>query len=128
MFLTQKKRPGGFALYLALRSTFTAAGVLVAAIILESTAMPKLQGEVNAMKLKTPPGLAWAAPFQAHLRYIAIPGLGFGIAALVLRPFRRPLAIAAMIFTLLAVIILVATFAATMAPLYQGAADMDLMQ
>jgi hypothetical protein len=125
MFLTRKRRPGGFSLYLAFRSTFTAAGALVAAIILESTALPKLQGELTAMKLKPPAGLAWVVPFQGHLRYVAIPGLALGIAALALRPFRRPLAIAAMVFTLLAVVILVGSLVAALAPMYSAAGNMD---
>lgn len=131
MFLTPaltRRRRGGLGLYLALRSTFTAAGVIVAAIVLETTAMPKLQGEVTAMKLKAPPGLSWVAPFQPHLRYVAVPGLALGIAAIALRPFRRPLALAATAFTLAAVVILVGSFVALLAPLYQSAADMNLTQ
>ena len=128
MFFARSRRPGSLTLWLAIRATITAAGAIVAAIIFETTAMPKLQGELKEMKLKPPPGLTWVTPFQHHLRYVPAPALAFGIAALALRPFRRPLAIVAMVLTLAAVAILVGSLLAALIPLYTGAADMSLIQ
>jgi hypothetical protein len=125
MFLGRKLRPGSFALSLAVRATMTAAGAIVAAMIFESAAMPKLQGELKAMNLRPPAGLAWVVPFQGHLRYVPIPALVLGIAAIALRPLRRPLAIAAMALALLAVVILVGSLVAAIAPMYQMPAELS---
>lgn len=125
MFLGRKLHPGALPLWLAVRATITAAGAIAAAIIFESMAMPKLETELKAGKLKTPAALAWVAPFQGHLRYVPVPALALGIAAIALRSLRRPLAIAAMALTLAAVVILVASLIAALAPMYQMPAELD---
>lgn len=119
MLFGRRVRPGSMPLWLAIRSTITAIGAIVAAVVLESTALPKLEGELKAMQAQPPAALAWVTPFQGHLRFVPVPALLLGVAAIVLRPLRRPLAILATIFSILAVAILVGSLVAALAPMYQ---------
>ncbi len=119
MFFGRKRGAGAFSLRLAMSATLTSLCAIVAAVVFESKAMPKLQGELQSMHLRTPAALKWVAPFQGHLRYVPVPALVLGIAALALRPFRPVLAPLAMAATLAAVAILVGSLVAVIAPMYQ---------
>jgi hypothetical protein len=124
MFFGRKRRPGSFSLQLAIRATVLAVCAIVAGMIFESQAQPKLNTELEGLHLQRPAILKWVEPFQGHLRYVPVPALVLGIAALALRPFRPVLAIAAMVAAVLAIMILVGSLLAVMAPMYQVPADL----
>ena len=126
MFFGRQRRTGSFSLRLAVRATLTAVVAIVAAGVFESRAQSKLQGELTGMHLQPPASLGWLGVFQGHLQYVPVPALLLGVAALVLRPLRPILAPLAMVATLLAVLIVVGSLLAAMAPLYRMPAELDL--
>jgi len=120
-----RRRGGGLALRLAIRATLTAAVAIVAAVMVES-AVTRLGGESKGLQRQPPAMLKWAEPFQDRLRYVPVPGLALGIAALLSRRLRPVLAGLAMAASVLAMIIVVASLLAALAPMYQVPEELSL--
>jgi hypothetical protein len=125
MLVAPKRRSGSFSLRLAFRATLTATVAIVAAVIIESTAMPKLETELKGLQRQPPTSLKWAGAFQGRLRYVPVPALVLGIAAIASRRLRPVLAGLATAASLVALVIVVGSLVAALAPMYQIPAELD---
>jgi hypothetical protein len=117
-------RRGSFGVWLAVRSIVTAAAASVVAIVLNRTAMPKLLDELRDSGTDAPSWLQTIVEFQPLLPWVGVPGVILGIAALMLRPLRKPLALLAGLVSVTAIALVVATLVAAMIPFYQSSHDM----
>lgn len=121
-----RPRPGTWPLRMAIRATVTAAAAIVAAVTIESSALPRLQAESKGLKAAPPATLKWLGAFQDHLPYVPVPAVLLGAAAIGFRPARPALAVAASAASVLSLFIIVATLVAAMAPLYNAPRDLTL--
>ena len=113
------RRPGSWPTWLAFRSTATAASALVAAFILRSTALPKLGGEMSDLGVGPPEAASWLVGMRDWLVILPLPGLILGIGAIVMRSVRPVLAVFAALASAAAILLIVATLAASLVPMYQ---------
>jgi len=113
------RRPGSWPMWLAFRSTATAASALVAAFILRSAALPKLGGEMSGLGANLPVTTSWLAGMRGWLVIFPLPGLILGIAAMAMRSVRPVLAVFAALMSAAAVLLIVATLAASLVPMYR---------
>lgn len=121
-FLVRGRR--SFGTWLAFRSTFTAASTLIAAWIVQRTALPALTRE-SAGTSASSSGLANVVlALRDWLIWLPLPGLLLGVAAIVLTTVRGPLALLAALAAFAAVAALVAVLVFSLAPLYQVPPDL----
>jgi len=71
------------------------------------------------MNRETPSWVFTALEYHAELPFLPVPGLLLGIAALMFKPFRLPLAVLAMIVAVAATAAIVAMLIGGMMPLYE---------
>ena len=116
-------RRRSFGIWLAVRSIVTAVGASVVAVILNHTAMPNLLDGLRDSGQDVPQWLQQVVDLQPLLPWVGVPGVIFGIAAMVLRPLRTPLALLAGLLSVVAIVLVVATLVAAMIPFYQGSQD-----
>ncbi len=121
----KRKRGGGWSTRLAVRSVLTCVVAIVVGVMVSSSALPKLEREVKEAGGHRSPVMRKLVESRSLLPFAPVPGLLLGIAALVLRPLRAPLALAAMLATVACVGLLIATLGAAMAPLYDVPADLQ---
>jgi hypothetical protein len=121
-----RRRRVGFSTWLAFRSTFMAVMAIVAAVILNQTALPKLALELGSPQVNLPGGLERLLARPAVLPYLPVPGLVLGIGALVLRPLRPILAVLSAGASLIAFLLIVGTLIVSMLPLYHVPKDLSL--
>ena len=121
VMLTRRR---SFGLWLAVRSIITAAAASAVAIVLSHTAMPKLIHELRDSGADVPSWLEKIVEFQPLLPWVGLPGVVVGIAALMLRPFRKPLALLAGVLSVAAIVLVVTTLVAAMIPFYQSSQRM----
>ena len=126
MLFGVKRQGGSFSLRLAMRATLTSIVAIVAAVVIESTALPKLEGELKGLGRQQPAALKWAGVFQGRLRYVPVPALVLGLAALALPTLRPVLAVLAMGALALAMVIVVGSLVGSLAPMYQVPEDLGL--
>jgi hypothetical protein len=117
-------RSGSWPMWLAVRSTATAVTGIVVAMTLGSTALPKLSEELKASDLQPPAPLGVLVANPQALPMLPVPGLLLGIAAIVLRPFRGPLAILSAIAATAAMVLIVGALIGSLAPMYSMSVDM----
>jgi hypothetical protein len=123
MFGMMLTRRGSFGIWLAVRSIVTAAAASVVAIVLNHTAMPSLLEELRDSDMDVPQWLEMIVGFQPLLPWVGLPGVILGIAALMLRPLRKPLALLASLLSVAAIALVVATLVSAMIPFYQSSHD-----
>lgn len=104
--------------YLAGKAIVVSLAAIAASLVLSRMALPRLSAVLGEMGAQ-PPGWAMAAlQFQNELPLLPVPGLLLGIAALMFRPFRTPLAVAAMLAAVAATAMIVAMLVGTLVPFY----------
>lgn len=110
--------------WLAYRSLATAIGVICAGWILRDVGLPAI-AEAAGEEAKGGGGiLAWLVQRSAWLPLAGLPAAVLGLAALVLRPMRTPLALLAMVASAVGVAFVVGTLIGSLAPLYKPPADL----
>jgi hypothetical protein len=119
------RRPGSWALWLAVRSTTTAAIALGAALMLQSTALPRLTEERQAAGDASARAGGWMDAIGARLAYVPLPALAVGVAAIGFRAARPVLAIVAALLALAAVVLVLGTLITALAPMYQIPRELD---
>ncbi|GMU23891.1 MAG: hypothetical protein AMXMBFR13_39690 [Phycisphaerae bacterium] len=120
------RRPGSWSTWLAFRSTITAIGAIIVAVVLNNTALPKLDAEVKGVDQKPAALAQYTAQAPRYLPLIPVPAVVFGVAAILLRPFRGPLAILAAIGSVIAIVAIVGTLITALAPLYSLPRELDM--
>jgi hypothetical protein len=113
---------GNWSAYLAGKAIAISIVAIGAAVVLSRIALPRVTVVLGEMGTK-PPGWALSAlDYRNELPLLPVPGLLLGIAALMFRPFRGMLAVAAMIAAVLATGIIVAMLIGSLAPFYDATA------
>lgn len=95
-----------------------------AAIALSRLALPKLAEELSGMGSQPPEWVSIALDHHNELPLVGVPGLVLGVAAMMIRPLRSVLAVAAIIAAGLAIAAILLMFIGTLAPLYNASAGL----
>lgn len=117
-------RRRSWPLWLAIRAIATGLAGILATVILQSAALPKVQEELR--DVRKPQATSLVLRYQKA--FIAVPGLAvaLGVAAIVLRPLRAQLAVLAAIAGVLTLFSAVAMLIAMLGPLYRMPDDLGL--
>jgi hypothetical protein len=118
------RRPGSWSTWLAFRSLATAIGAMAAALILNSTALPKLDAEAAEAQSRQPQLIQKLIELRPAVVYIPVPALLAAIAAIVFRPLRPVLAPIAALASVMAILLVVGSLVAGLAPMYALPADL----
>ncbi len=122
------RRSSPLATWLAVRSLLTGIVAVVVAVVLQSTALPRVAEESKGLSDGAAPALAWIPTVARVLPLVPAPAVVLAVAALMSRTFRGPLATLAALAAAVALVTIVGTLIAAMLPLYQMPTDMDVLQ
>jgi hypothetical protein len=111
---------GNWAGYLAGKAIAISGGAIVAAMALSRVALPTLVESLSGMGNQPPEWVLIALQYRSELPLLPLPGLILGVAAIMLRPLRGVLAVAAMLAAGLATAIIVAMLIGSLAPFYDA--------
>lgn len=115
------RKPGGWWLWLSGRAVALAVVSGVVAYILQELTLPRLAEEGFSLDPSASGLPDWIENIQGFLLYTPVPGLCLGVAAFIFRPFRRSLSILAILASLAALVLVVGTLVAALAPMYSSA-------
>ncbi len=118
------RRRGSWSMWLAVRATTTAVIGIIVALVLQSAALPKLHSESKKLDRHTPSALEWVSVRPAVLPFLPVPAIILGVAAMFLRPVRGVLAALAALLTVIAMVFIVGSLVAGLAPMYQMPPDL----
>ena len=122
------RRSSPLATWLAVRSLLTGIVAIVVALVLQSTALPKVAEESKGLSNGAAPALAWVPSVARVLPLVPAPAIALAAAALLSHTCRGPLAMLAALAAIVAIVTIVGTLIAAMLPLYQVPANMDALQ
>jgi hypothetical protein len=106
--------------YLAFKAIAVSLAAIVAAMVLSRMALPKLVEAMHGLGSKPPDWVLLALDYRNELPLLPVPGLLLGIAAIMFRPFRGVLAVAALLAAGLATFAIVAMLIGCLAPFYDA--------
>ncbi len=113
---------GSWSVYLAGKAVAISIVAIGAAVVLSQMALPRLVAVLGEMGAKPPGWALRALDYRSELPLLPAPGLLLGIAALMFKPFRGLLALAAIIAAVLATFIIVAMLVGSLVPFYDTSA------
>lgn len=105
--------------YLAGKAVAISLVAIVAGVVLNRMALPRLSDALHDLHRQPSPLIAFGLNHRALLPFLPVPGLLLGVSAFVLRPLRPILAPAAMLAAVAATGAIVAMLLGSMAPLYE---------
>jgi hypothetical protein len=107
-------------LWLAWRSVLTSVTAAGAAVVLRTAALPALSREIGAMDLDPASMSVQLLKLAKWLPLVGVPGVVFGVAALVNRQARPVLSVLAALASVAAMVAVVGTLIGILVPLYQS--------
>lgn len=116
-------RRSSFSLRLALRSVLLSAMAIAVASIV-SGALPKLTAESKGLDATPVPAGQYLVAIQDVLPFVPVPGLVFGLAALLFRPLRPIFAVLATVASVAALVLIAGSLLTALAPMYQMPKDL----